>query len=59
MKKNSKKAPAKGRLILGRIIEITDPAEQAALDRRCEEAEKILAARTSAGKPRKVKRSDE
>jgi hypothetical protein len=32
------------------MVPITDPAEQAALDRRCREAEKILAIRGNSGK---------
>jgi siroheme synthase (precorrin-2 oxidase/ferrochelatase) len=38
------------------MVPITDPAEQAALDRRCREAEKLLAARANAKpKTRKAK----
>ena len=57
MKRKTQKTPAKGILIRGDMIEITDPAEQAALDRRCRAAEKAMAGRTDARKrrPRKGK----
>lgn len=41
--KKSEKS-VQGILKTGVIVPITDPAEQAALDRRCKEAEKALAA---------------
>jgi hypothetical protein len=37
------------------MVPITDSSEQAALDRRCREAEKLLAARANAGKPKSRK----
>ena len=52
MKNKTRKAQYKPTLVEFEMIEITDPAEQAALDRRCREAEKMLAGR---GEPRKVK----
>jgi hypothetical protein len=56
--KNMKKTrkPVRGILQEWQIIPITDPAEQAALDRRCREAEKMLAGREYMKmKPRKRK----
>ena len=54
-----KKKPRKtfvGTLQTFQVIPITDPAEQAALDRRCEAAEKILAAdRRNGGKAKGTK----
>ncbi len=58
MKRRTQKPPVKGILVRGEMVEITDPAEQAELDRRCREAEKAMAAgRTDArtGKTRKAK----
>ena len=58
MKNKPRKATPKGTLITGVMIPITDPAEQAALDRRCREAEKALAAGRAdsrKAKPRKGK----
>jgi hypothetical protein len=48
------KSPKRVRGILQEcvIIPITDPAEQAALDRRCREAEKMIVGRAE---PKKVK----
>ena len=43
MKNKSRKPVVKGILKIGTMIEITDPAEKAALDRRCREAEKAMA----------------
>jgi hypothetical protein len=38
------------------MVPITDPAEQAALDRRCREAQKVLAGgRPNSGKPKSQK----
>ena len=45
MKKKSRKPAYKPTLKEYVLVPITDPAEQAALDRRCEEAEKMLARR--------------
>ena len=45
MKTNTRKPACKPTLQICEMIEITDPAEQAALDRRCQEAEKMLAQR--------------
>ena len=43
MKKNKvDKIPRKGILVTGELVEITDPAELAEIDRRCREAEKVL-----------------
>jgi hypothetical protein len=50
--KNKSRKGIRGILQECLIIPITDPAEQAALDRRCLEAEKMLAARAE---PKKVK----
>ena len=58
MKKRPRKPVHAGTLHRGVIIPITDPAEQAALDRRCREAEKLLAAREAdsrKARPRKGK----
>lgn len=57
MKNKSRKVPYKPTLVECELVEITDPAEQAALDRRCREAEKMLAAREAPkkAKPRKRK----
>jgi hypothetical protein len=53
MKRRTQKTPVKGILVRGEMVEITDPAEQAELDRRCREAEKAMAAgRTDARKGR-------
>ena len=58
MKNKPRRTTRKGTLHIGEMIQITDPAEQAALDRRCREAEKQVAARkaeTRKAKPRKGK----
>jgi hypothetical protein len=55
MKNKSRKPLGKSILHDCVIVPITDPAEQAALDRRCREAEKLLAARANAGKPKSRK----
>jgi len=47
MKNKARKPEQKGILHIGQIVPITDPAEQAALDRRCRDAEKVLAAKAS------------
>ena len=52
MKNKSPKTVRGGTLKTGVMIPITDPAEQAALDRRCREAEKAMAA----GRPEARKR---
>jgi hypothetical protein len=44
MKNKSRKTLAKTTIKEFVIVPITDPAEQAALDRRCREAEKALSA---------------
>ena len=44
MKSDTPKAKRVPRLQTLDLVEITDPAEQAALDKRCREAEKTLAA---------------
>jgi hypothetical protein len=44
MKSKPSKPERKPTLHVGEIVQITDPAEQAALDRRCRDAEKMLAA---------------
>ena len=43
MKDKPRKTPYKPTLQTWELIEITDPAEQAELDRRCREAEKMFA----------------
>jgi hypothetical protein len=55
MKNKSRKPMGKSILHDGVMVPITDPAEQAALDRRCREAEKLLAARANAGKAKSRK----
>jgi hypothetical protein len=58
MKNKPPKATIKGILKTSALVPITDPAEQAKLDRRCRQAEKAMAAgRTDArkGRPRKGK----
>ena len=58
MRRKSSKTVHKGTLVIGEMIEITDPAEKAEVDRRFREAEKALAAgQTNARKarPRKKK----
>jgi hypothetical protein len=58
MKNKSQKSVKKGILITGVMIPITDPAEQAELDRRFREAEKTLSsghAGSRKPKPRKGK----
>jgi hypothetical protein len=45
MRNKSRKAPYKPTLQTFELVEITDPAEQAALDRRIREAEKMIAQR--------------
>lgn len=53
MRNKSPKIVQKGILKTGVMMPITDPAEQAELDRRCREAEKAMAAgRTDARKGR-------
>ncbi len=47
MKNKSRKPLRKPTLQEFVLVPITDPAEQAALDRRCEQAEKALAASAS------------
>ncbi len=54
--KNNIRKPVKGILVRAKLIEITDPAEQAALDRRIAEAEKILDGRSYAKMPKPRKR---
>jgi hypothetical protein len=44
MKNNSRKTPRKPILQDCELVAVTDPAEQAALDRRCRVAEKSVAA---------------
>jgi hypothetical protein len=51
MKNNSRKSPQKPILQDCHLVAITDPAEQAALDRRCRVAEKSFAS----GRPRAQK----
>ncbi len=55
MKNKSRRPPGKSILHDCVIVPITDPAEQAALDRRCREAEKILAGRANSTKPKSRK----
>jgi len=56
MKNKPRKLPYKPTLVEYEMVEITDPAEQAALDRRIRAAEKMLAARDAKkAKPRKRK----
>jgi hypothetical protein len=57
MKNNSRKTAPKSTLQEYELVEITDPGEQAELDRRCREAEKMLAEREAPkrAKPRKRK----
>ncbi len=56
MKDNARKLPQKPVLQECELVPITDPAEQAALDRRCREAERLLASREAAvRKPRRRK----
>ena len=45
MNNKSSKTPYKPTLQTFELVEITDPAERAELDRRCAEAEKMLAQR--------------
>jgi hypothetical protein len=52
--KSKPRKPVRGILQEGEMIPITGPAEQAALDRRCREAEKMLAGRVE---PKKMKSS--
>ncbi len=54
MKRKSAKTVQKGTLVIGEMIEFTDPAEQAELDRRCREAEKAIAGRQAKASERKV-----
>ena len=59
MKKKNRKV-VQGILQTGEMIPITDPAEQAELDRRCREAEKMLAkqeAELQKARARKSKRT--
>jgi hypothetical protein len=51
--KNKSRKPVQGILKTGVLVPITDPAEQAALDRRIREAEKAMAEREMI--PRKAK----
>ena len=57
MKNKTPKTKRKSMLQEWELVEITDPAEQAALDRRCRDAEKMLSGRTDPkkNKPRKRK----
>jgi hypothetical protein len=50
--KNKIRKPVKGILVRAKLIEITDPAEQGALDRRIAAAEKILDGRSYAKMPK-------
>ncbi len=50
MKNKSPKPVQKGILKTSVLAEITDPAEQAELDRRCREAEKAMAAGPTHGR---------
>jgi hypothetical protein len=52
MKNKSRKTQPKSTLVEFELVEITDPAEQPALERRFREAEKMLAGRSE---PKKVK----
>jgi hypothetical protein len=58
MKKKSPKPLGKPTLHDFELVPITDPAEQAALERRCKEAEKRLATATrpSSTKPKSSRR---
>ena len=57
MKKQGGKSVHKSTLQEFKIIPITDPAEQAELDRRCDEAEKAFAAAArNVGKRKSPKR---
>jgi hypothetical protein len=58
MKNKPKETPRKSLLQRFELIEITDPAEQAELDRRCAEAEKMLAERANPKKAKPRKGSD-
>ena len=53
MKKRPQKPVSRGILKTGVLVPITDPAEQAELDRRCREAEKGMA--EAALEPKKVR----
>jgi hypothetical protein len=57
MKNKSRKTPYKPTLVEFEMVEITDPAEIAALERRIQAAEKTLAARErrAAAKPKAPK----
>jgi hypothetical protein len=48
MKSKSQNSPYRPTLVKGRLVEITDPAEIAALERRIRAAEKALAERDKA-----------
>jgi hypothetical protein len=41
------------------LVPVTDPVEQAALDRRCRAAEKVQSASEKAGKGKAAKRKDQ
>jgi hypothetical protein len=56
MDDDGRKVVRKPTLQIFKAIPITDPAEQAELDRRCREAEKALAADRNAGKRKAAKR---
>ena len=59
MKNKTRKRQRKPTLVECELIEITDPVEIAELDRRCREAEKMLAGRAEpkTAKPAKRKRT--
>jgi hypothetical protein len=52
MKNKARKTPRKSTLHISELVEITDPVEQAALDRRFRAAEKALAARENSRRPK-------
>jgi hypothetical protein len=57
MKNKSRKVSRTSKLREFKLVPITDPAEQAAIDRRCREAEKVLSGTVSdSGKPKTSKR---
>jgi hypothetical protein len=56
MLKNNSRKTSRGILQVWQMIPITDPAEQAAIDSRCREAEKLLAGRGELKKPKPRKR---
>jgi hypothetical protein len=53
--KNRPRKTVQGILKRSVLVPVTDPAEQAELDRRCREAEKAMAAGARKAKPRKGK----